>query len=70
MASKKIATVGKECVACGNCVNVCRVEAIRIQIRRGISAVVDETKCVGCGKCEKACPASVIEIIVRDGQAS
>ena len=45
------------CVACG-C--VCPLRAI--EIVRGVTARVDETKCVGCGKCARECPASVIEI--------
>lgn len=48
------------CVACGCCVKVCPVGAIKIW--KGIFAQVDQDKCVGCGKCAKECPASVIEI--------
>ena len=48
------------CVACGCCVKVCPLSAIRI--RRGIRAEIDGERCVGCGKCAKECPASVIEI--------
>ena len=48
------------CVACGCCVKVCPLSAIRI--RRGIRAEVNGERCVGCGKCAKECPASVIEI--------
>lgn len=48
------------CVACGCCVKVCPLSAIRIW--RGIRAVVNAERCVGCGRCAKECPASVIEI--------
>ena len=48
------------CVACGCCVKVCPLQAIRIV--RGVTAQVDPEACVGCGKCAKECPASVIEI--------
>lgn len=61
--SRKMASIGKECVACGCCVRVCPKEAI--QIAWGISACVDPEKCVGCGKCAKACPAAVIDIVER-----
>lgn len=54
-----IATVGKNCVACGACMNVCPRTAI--QVKNGIRAVVNEALCVGCGLCVKACPAGVIE---------
>lgn len=47
-------------VACGCCVKVCPLRTI--EIVRGVTARVDETKCVGCGKCATECPASVIEI--------
>ena len=49
-----------DCVACGCCVKVCPLGAIRIV--KGIMAQVDVDQCVGCGKCAKECPASVIEI--------
>ena len=48
------------CVACGCCVKVCPMQAIRIL--RGVAARVDPERCVGCGRCAKECPASVIEI--------
>ena len=48
------------CVACGCCVKVCPLSAIRIW--RGIRAAVDAERCVGCGRFAKECPASVIEI--------
>lgn len=58
---KKVASVSKNaCVACGCCVLVCKLKAIKIQ--KGRFAVVSEEKCVGCGKCVKECPASVIEL--------
>lgn len=52
-----------DCVACGCCVKVCPLGAIRII--KGIMAQVDENKCVGCGKCARECPASVIDIRAR-----
>lgn len=58
---KRKANVSKsECVACGCCVKVCPMEAIKVY--RGIYAEVDTEKCIGCGKCAKECPASVIGI--------
>lgn len=48
------------CVACGCCVRICPLGAVRVW--RGIAARVDEAACVGCGKCAKECPASVITI--------
>ncbi len=61
--SPKIASIGKECVACGCCAAVCPRDAIHIA--SGVTARLDEEKCVGCGKCAKTCPADVISIIER-----
>lgn len=62
--AKKIAFVGRDCVACGCCEKVCPMSAIQVYL--GVRAQVDGEKCVGCGKCEKACPAAVITITERE----
>ena len=49
--SPKIASIGKECVACGCCVKVCPLGAI--YVAGGMWAQVNLEKCVGCGKCKK-----------------
>lgn len=64
MPAKKIASVGKGCVACGNCAKHCPFGAIAIY--KGLYAVVDESHCRGCGKCVKACPADVIVCMERE----
>lgn len=65
MKSKKIASVHKDCVACGSCIKVCKLQAITIKY--GVRAVVNDAKCVGCGMCSKVCPAGVIDIVERGG---
>ena len=65
MARNKIALIGGECVACGNCVGACPVGALSIY--KGLYAKVDGELCVGCGKCELRCPAGVIDIALREG---
>jgi len=60
-AIKKTAHIGKECVACGACLKICPLQAIKVP--NGIRAIVDEKKCVGCAKCAKTCPADVIRIM-------
>lgn len=56
---KKKANIDKSyCVACGFCVKVCPLGAIKVI--NGKYAEVNESVCVGCGKCVKECPASVI----------
>lgn len=62
--SKKIASIGRQCVACGACTKVCPFGALSID--RGLRAVVDCKKCVGCGKCAKTCPADEVRICLRE----
>lgn len=66
MAGKRLAQVGKNCVACGSCLEVCPLGAISIW--KGVIAQVSGEKCVGCGKCAKECPASAIHVIEREVQ--
>ena len=59
--SKRLAQVGRECVACGTCVKVCPRTAIRVA--SGVTARVNGALCVGCGRCAKVCPADVIDMV-------
>ncbi len=61
---RKLACIGRECVACGACAKACPLKAVAID--RGLIAVVDAARCAGCGKCALACPAGVIEILARE----
>ena len=45
------------CVACGCCVKVCPLGAIKIVC--GVSAQINPETCVGCGKCEQHCPQHI-----------
>lgn len=63
IAKKKAQVIKKDCVACGTCINVCPLGAIKIVA--GVFAEVDQDKCVGCSKCVNICPASTIEIITQ-----
>ena len=64
MAGKRLARVGKNCVACGSCLEVCPLGAISIW--KGVIAQVSGEKC--CGKCARECPASAIHVIEREVQ--
>jgi len=48
------------CLGFGDCVSVCKFNAITIV--DGL-AVVDYEKCTGCGACAKACPRNIIEMV-------
>jgi len=52
---------GYGCLGCGDCVEACQFDAIRINAEKGI-VEVDEEKCVACGACTKACPRNIIEL--------
>lgn len=49
------------CLGRGDCVVVCKFDAIKINPTTGI-AEVDEEKCTACGACVKACPKAIIEL--------
>ncbi|MBR4387601.1 MAG: Fe-S cluster domain-containing protein [Prevotella sp.] len=52
---------GWGCLGCGDCVNACQFDAIRINNETGLPEV-DEEKCTSCGACVKACPRHIIEL--------
>lgn len=51
------------CVGFGDCVNVCKFDAL--QVVNGV-ALVNQEKCTGCGACAKACPKAIIHMIPDD----
>ncbi|MGI5977374.1 MAG: RnfABCDGE type electron transport complex subunit B [Candidatus Limivicinus sp.] len=56
--SNKLCTFA--CIGLGNCVKVCKFDAMHIV--DGV-AKVDRSKCVGCGACAEACPKSIIKML-------
>ncbi|MCX5878675.1 MAG: 4Fe-4S binding protein, partial [Deltaproteobacteria bacterium] len=50
------------CTGCGQCVEICPVQALRLE---GDLPVVDEAWCMGCGVCATVCPADAVRIEVR-----
>ncbi len=52
-----------ECIRCGNCVEVCPVDAVVIE---GDSTVVDEYWCIGCGVCVARCSTGAAKLRLRD----
>jgi Na+-translocating ferredoxin:NAD+ oxidoreductase RNF subunit RnfB len=49
------------CLGLGDCVEVCKFDAIYIDKETGLP-VVSEEKCTACGACVKACPKFIIEM--------
>lgn len=49
------------CLGLGDCVAVCKFDAIHID-PVNLLPVVDEEKCTACGACVKACPKFIIEL--------
>lgn len=60
----------EECIGCGECVEVCPVDALSLDNEE--KAVVDEDTCTSCGLCISTCPTSAIEtkIMARKGDTS
>ncbi len=57
--------IGDECRGCGNCVAICRQNALSLvknQLMEG-QAVVDHSKCILCSYCVRGCPEFCIKII-------
>lgn len=50
------------CTACGNCVDMCQMEAIEITD----IAHVNLDRCIGCGLCVIACPNDAIKLVKKD----
>ncbi len=54
---------GGRCAKCGQCVEVCKEQAISLA---GSGPVTDAAKCTACGECVSACLNSAREIIGRE----
>jgi len=50
------------CIACGQCVDRCPVDAINLEDY----AIVEENLCLGCGLCASICPENAISMHLRE----
>ena len=50
------------CLGCGDCVKVCKFDAIRIDTQTKLPVI---NNCVFCGACVKACPRAIIDIVSK-----
>lgn len=57
--------VTDECIACGQCVNMCYIDAIEVM---GDRAVISEM-CRVCGRCAAHCPQSAIKLKLENPNA-
>lgn len=48
------------CLGYGDCMNVCKFDAIRME---GGHAYIDRNRCTGCGMCAKICARGIIDLI-------
>jgi ferredoxin len=48
------------CTACGACIQVCPVEAIKLDFG---SVKVDPNQCTGCGTCVEECPVEAVSLV-------
>ena len=55
------------CVGLGDCVRVCRFDAMKIV--NGI-VEINEDKCTACGMCVKECPRSVIKLLPKKARVT
>ncbi len=53
------------CAGCGQCVEICPVQAVKLE---GDVSVVDEDWCIGCGVCATVCPSGAVQIVLRAGK--
>jgi Fe-S-cluster-containing hydrogenase component 2 len=53
--------ITEDCVACGTCLPLCPVKAIKQGFPYVISA-----KCTSCGRCAQACPVEAI-VLAEEG---
>ena len=51
-----------DCIACGDCVPRCQVDAITMETD---TAVLNQDRCIGCGLCKSTCPSGAITLELR-----
>ncbi len=63
-SGKKAFINEEECINCGECVEVCRFEAIEKIIENDVinKMIIDPISCEGCGVCFHICPVDAIEM--------
>ncbi len=57
-------TVEENCTGCGACVEICPVDAIKME---GDLPAIDHDWCIGCGVCSVPCPSGAVRLARRPG---
>jgi Fe-S-cluster-containing hydrogenase component 2 len=52
----------EECIHCGECIEICPVDALKLE---NDAVVVDEEWCIGCGVCSTVCPVDAAKMKIR-----
>lgn len=60
--SNYYAQTNDNCTACGNCIDMCQMDAIEITD----IAHVNLDRCIGCGLCVMACPSEAITLVQKE----
>jgi heterodisulfide reductase subunit A2 len=50
----------EHCKSCGKCAEVCPYNAITVDVKKKVPAVVNTASCAGCGTCAAECPFGAI----------
>ncbi|TKJ23723.1 MAG: hypothetical protein CEE43_03030 [Promethearchaeota archaeon Loki_b32] len=56
-------TLNDKCVGCGNCIEICPVDAVNLENE---IAQIDNNWCIGCGVCVSKCSNDAIKIVLRE----
>jgi len=59
--------ITEECIACGDCKDVCSFNAI---YQDDDKFIIDSVKCDVCGDCYLVCPSNAIAIVIDDERIS
>ncbi len=54
----------EKCNGCGLCVEICPVQAIKME---GDFPIVDKDWCIGCGVCAIPCPSAAVKLVRKSG---
>ena len=54
--------IAEHCIACGRCAEVCPYNAITVDVKKKLPAVVNTAACAGCGTCAAECASGAIHM--------